>query len=175
MKRMKLAILCVLWLGAVCGGNRPMPPGDPYETGRLVSQNGRYVLERTGSAVLAENLTLVSMITDVVILPDGRFTVVCEGATPQVIVYDAEGRQEGVLGSKGRGPYQYESVPGAAAHDGNVVVFDGGGLKFIEYSLTGEPLREITGLTEGIDRFYFTPAGQILMYRKGAGDGGSHP
>lgn len=169
---LKYVILCVLLLGAACGGSQPVPDVDPYTTGRLESVHGRYVLERTGSTVLTENLTLVSMIMDVVLLSDGRFVVVSEGTTPEVIVYDAEGRQERVLGSKGRGPFEYGSVLGVAAHAGNVVVSDGDGLKLIEYRPTGEAVREITGLPGGIDRFYFTPSGQIVMYRKDGGPDG---
>ena len=160
----------VLWLGAVCVVGQPL--SDPYEVGRLVSMKGLFVLERADRTVLAENLTLVSRITDLTFLPDGRFVLVSGGASPEVIVYNASGQQERVLGSRGRGPYQYESVMGVAVHKENVVVFDGGGLKFIEYRPTGEPVREIAGLNEGIDRFHFMPSGLILMYRKGGGQDG---
>gem|GEM_PF-5320810 len=165
-------VLCLLWIGVRCAAGQPLSDHDPYKMGRLESMNGRYVLERTKRIVLAENLTFISRITGVVFLPDGQFVIVSGDAAPEVIVYNTEGQQERVLGSKGRGPYQYESVAGVAVYRGNVVVFDGGGLKFIEYRPTGEPVREITGFTEGVDRFHFMASGQILMYRKGGGTDG---
>ena len=156
-----LLVTCALQQGCA-----QSPAANGHSEDMLISEKGYFSLTRTDTLVLQENLATLGFIYDIVLLPNGEIVIASGGTPPAVVRYDERGVQATILGSPGPGPNEYSSPNLMATYEENVVIFDGGSLKFMEYTPSGQLVREVTGFTEGIADF-IVANGYLIQYRAG--------
>ena len=101
---------------------------------------------------LDENLEVLGNINSFDFLDKDHFVVsVSEGS--QVILYDTRGEQLGILGKKGKGPFEYVSPSIVRVKNQNIYVWCSKLLKLIKFDSSGKPVEEYTKFERAIKDF----------------------
>lgn len=113
---------------------------------------GNLQLVTDEAVVLQENLEFLADFSGLAALPNGGFVVTTTGGrsggseAAAVIVYDADGRQERMLGRYGQGPHEYERPRFVATQGERILIGDQAQRKVSAFARDGTPLNEWTGL-----------------------------
>ena len=132
---------------------------------------GNLQLVKEEAVVLQENLEFLADFSGLAALPNGGFVVTTTGGSTggseatAVVVYDADGQQERVLGRSGQGPYEYELPRFVSTQGERILIWDQPQRKVSAFARDGTRLNEWTGLpflhgfTATADELVFHQAG----------------
>ena len=85
--------------------------------------------------------------------PVGDYYVIVHRNQDGVSVMNGQGELKTQLGSTGRGPFEWQSPAFIEHHDGEIIIWDAGNLKFLIYDEDFEPVREEYGIQYSIRGF----------------------
>ena len=82
------------------------------------------------------------------------------------VMFDKDGIQISKIGRRGSGPFEYRMPTLVKVKGDSVIIWDANGLKFIIWSLDGQPISEATGMSEAISDFAFLN-NEIILFLSG--------
>lgn len=127
--------------------------------------NNNIFLNKCSQIKLEENLELIGRVECITPIDKDFFIVSSNNGS--CVIYNKSGIQTLSLSYIGKGPFEFMKPYIVKAYNDTIVVWDAGSMKFIFYTKDGDPIKEITGFSEGISDFVCFNK-KIVLYISGA-------
>ncbi len=129
----------------------------------VAGERGQLTLSKEKEVHVSDSHFPMTGFSDVDFFPDGSF-VATSSQDGLVVQFSKTGEQIGVVGGKGRGPFEYD-YPGSVRTVGDEIwVYDQNALKMIRYGRDGRHIGELAGINTAIRDFQVLPGGDLLAF-----------